>query len=332
MSLEIITIGTLSQYMGLCDESVTSYFKAKYTNIPLLKSLVIDPFEKLLKQETGFSNENVPEKTETTEIKLGDITFLVKNEKKKKKPRTSEVYNSLVDYLEFIKEEYDAFERVHGSGSPTYAKVIKQGDQIYLSLDYILNKIQESQQEVSVDEVKQTISNDYPKSGAFFPIVVSLHSELSLSESDALLYVKACLLEKRLKDNCVKPFESTLKKQTSYNKNNVPEETKTKWIQIGQDLFKVQSIPERTVKYSNIFTSLVKKMPKKITIRTKSADLTWIQNDKDLPSEVALLYDVMVQDDHKYISIDGFLKRLEQLKQENTKTTLNQKISYFPAK
>ncbi len=321
MSLERITIEPVPEFMSL-EKSADDYFKAKYNLLPLLKNMVISPFEKLLKEYTGFSTENLPEETTTTELKLGDITFSITSSKKVKKPKVSETYNGLVNYLTFLKEGYQ--KGIGRKGVKTF------GQKPYVLLDDIFTKLDELKKEVTLDNIKQSLSHDYSEeySGR---LVIPLSGELSLSESDALLYVRAKLLEEILRTSTVKPYEEKLKKQTGYSKNNVPEKMKTKCVQVQGNLIIIKSIPESTVKYTNLFNSLIKEPPKKVTKRTKIGELVAIRDDHELKPELISFYQPKSHKNQKYISINGFLERLKQLKELNTNPSLNQKIDYYPA-
>ena len=57
MNLEKITIELVPGYTGFNEQSVQSYFRAKYTLLPLIKDRIIDPFEEILKKQTGFNND-----------------------------------------------------------------------------------------------------------------------------------------------------------------------------------------------------------------------------------------------------------------------------------
>ena len=61
MTLEQLTIKGVGEYTGLNRESVEEYFKATNNVLPLLRDAVISPFEKALKEATGYNTENMPE-------------------------------------------------------------------------------------------------------------------------------------------------------------------------------------------------------------------------------------------------------------------------------
>ena len=68
------------------EESAKSYFKAK-NNSKVLKDLVLTPFQEALKSNTGYSKDNLPEKTEIDVVELGNYIFNVTSERKAKRPQ-----------------------------------------------------------------------------------------------------------------------------------------------------------------------------------------------------------------------------------------------------
>ena len=161
-------------------------------------------------------------------------------------------------------------------------------------------------------------------------LVIPLSYDLKLTESDALTYVRAESLDKLIKSKTVKPFEDKLKLQTGYNKDNLPKEMKTKWVQVESNLFQLQSIPENTVKYANIVSSLDKEAPNKITKKSRYGELIALRDGLELDIKITETYNPKNFKNEVYLSINGILERINQLKEENTNPSLNQKISYYP--
>ena len=54
---------------------------------------MIAPFQEALKANTGFSKENLPQKTEIDVVELGNYIFNVTSEKKAKSPQLKTLYN-----------------------------------------------------------------------------------------------------------------------------------------------------------------------------------------------------------------------------------------------
>tara|TARA_Y100000310_G_scaffold162368_1_gene162351 strand:+ start:432 stop:1388 length:957 start_codon:yes stop_codon:yes gene_type:complete len=294
-------------FNGLDEESANSYFKAK-NNSKLLKDLVITPFQELLKSNTGYSKENLPQKTEIDVVELGDYVFNVISERKAKRPQLKTIYNNVI--------EHD-FESSTINGIP------------YVKVSDVLKKIQSSLDTIFLEEIKQTIkhekSNDNPK------LFVPLYQEMLLNESSANLYVHSDSLIKKMAE-IIKPFEGTLNAQTDYNKDNIPDEMKKRLVPVGNShLFELSIIPEQTIKYAGIFNALTKET-KKLTKST--GELIRLRDGFDLEERLSGLYkpvssNLNMEKEVK-ISIPGLIKRLGELKKEYTNPSLNIRRKHYP--
>ena len=70
-------------------------FNPKAKNISkLLKDVVMTPFQEALKTNTGFSKDNLPQKTEIDIVELGDYIFNVTSERKEKRPQLPNSYEN----------------------------------------------------------------------------------------------------------------------------------------------------------------------------------------------------------------------------------------------
>jgi hypothetical protein len=322
IDLERITVGSVPEFTGANVESAQAYFRAKFTLVPLLKHRVIDPFETLLKKQSGYDNNNLPAGKEVASIECGELEFSVTSERRVKRPGLLEVYTGIINHLDFLKEGYD--QSIQRKGVRT------SEDKPYVVLDDLLDKISALQAGVTTNEVKQSLSKpDHNYGGE--ALVISLTQPLGLVESDATLYLNTTSLQKQLKDGCVKPFDNYLKAQTGYGNGSVPAETVSKFVQIKRDLFEVQSIPEQTVKYKDIVNGLVKNMPKRITAKSKIGELVMIKNGLSFDVDVGRLYDAKTIGGDQCVSIDGTSARVKQLKEKHTNPSVNQKIFYYPA-
>ena len=319
MDLERITVEATPNFTGLNKDSVQNYFKAKFSLLPLLKNRVINPFEELLKDYTGYSKNNLPNEVTETSLQLGDIDFTIKSEKRIKRPRLIEIYEGYLDYLEFLQDGHS--KNIRRKGVRTF------NDRPYILLDEVFSKLDELRQIVTENEVKHSLKNTFSEeySGS---IVIPLSYKIMLNESGALTYVHTKEIIKDISSNTVKNFEDCLKQQTGYHKNNPPKEMDTKWTQINNHLFQIQSIPEETVKYAGIVNDLLKENKK---LAPSTGDLIRIRDGFELAEDTASLYQPKNFRKNMYVSIEGAMERLKGLKMQNTNTSLNQKISYYPA-
>ena len=309
-----ITIKNLPKFTGLNQESAENYYMGK-ERIHLLKDYVVKPFESKLKQQTGYDEENLPDKKETIDITLGDVAFSILNEKRKKKPQAGTVYNNILSYFEFLEGQHKEGKKIKD--------IFTIDDVAYTTLDYALQQISSFTKEE--DALKQTISIDNPRDYSNI-VVLQVENPIYLNESDALLYVNSFNLVKIMHKNTVKPFEDTLKQQTGYDKDNIPRETKKKLVQTGPYLFEITVIPERTVKYANIISKLVQEGK-----TSKTTGELLLLKDNSLDNRVLEFYKPNKNTKGDLcISITGTILRLHQLKEENTNPSLNTKIAHYP--
>lgn len=322
MSLERITLTSLPPFTGLNEESVIAYFQAEHTFLPLLKNRVTGLFTKLLKANTGFNDENLPPETTATELKLGDITFTVLSEKRKKRPALGDVYQGLLSHLVFLLEGHQ--ENIRRKG------VINIEGRPYIPLQEIFSRLEELKAEVDANEVKQSLSHNYQE-GFEGNLVVPLAYDLSLTAADALTYVRGEALEKLLKGKTIQPLEKALKEGTGYSREHVPEKMISKWVQIGSHLFEVQSIPENTPKYADLFSDLTKEAPEKLTSRSRYGELIAVRDSLPLDQGTMEHYRPRTREGEVYVSLRGAIERLIELKKIHTNPSLNQKIFYYPA-
>lgn len=323
MNLEQLTVTGLPAVTGLNPESARDYFAAKLRVSPLLKKLVISPFEELLKSATGYSNDNLPRGKSEDVVSCGDFSFTVTSEQRTKRPAWAEVFTDTQEYLGFIAEGHS--EGVQRRGVRTF------DDRPYLAIDEVVGKITGLSEGVKVDEVKQSITSRQNLDYTNDPLVVPLTGELGLIEADARLYLNAVALQGALQDAVVKPFESALKAQTGYDNSRVPAAMEEKWVQVGENVFGIQTIPEETVRYAAVINDLVKAAPSRITARSKFGELTALREGLSLASDIVAAYAPRVFGGDTFVSVAGVQERLGALKTEHTKTTVNQKIAYFPA-
>ena len=308
-------------FSGLDERSANSYFQA-INRSKLLKDFVIAPFQEALKANTGFSKENLPQKTEINVVELGDYIFNVTSEKKAKRPQLKTLYNNLSDHIEFLQEQHG--EDIKRKGITTISGIP------YVAVNSILNKIQDLRDTVFLEELKQTIKQE-GTINQDYKLVVPLNQEMLLNESSANLYGHSSRLIKEMGTDVIKPFEEMLKEQTGYNKDNIPDEMKKSLVQAGPHLFELTVIPEHTVKYAGIFNALTKET-KNLTKST--GELIRLRDGFNLEEKLSELYkpvsSKLDMEKEVKISIPGLATRLGELKEEYTNPTLNIRRGHYP--
>ena len=320
MNLKYLTLEVLSPYTGLNEESVRNYQRARDTSLPLLKNRIIHPFEVLLKEQSGFTDTVLPVESTKQSYTHGDITFIVESSKRTKKPQWKTVFEGLQDYLEFIKEGH--LQEISRKGVRTFS----EGS--YILLDDVLSRYGELAATVTVDALVQKISHD--GTTKLQPVAVPLFQEITLTEASALLYVAAEISGDYLKQKVIKPLEDQLKSETGWDRNNRPARMDSRIVSVKSNLcevlFEVITIPEQTVRYESIIADLVKEPPQRVTKRSKIGDLQRIKLGLPLDTN---LYDSRSESGaagNKYISVEGMLQRLRELRTEHTNPSINQKV------
>jgi hypothetical protein len=321
MNLDSITLQALPTITGLNKESARNYFHAKLQSAPILKRCVVAPFENLLRETTGYTDENLPAGKQVTQMTHGPVSLTIESETGVKRPRLQAVYVGIVGFLNFVTDDHQ--EGISRRGVRTI------GGTPYIALEQVIGKIDELRAGVTTNQVKHSVKHTYEGGYPNTPLVVTLDADMRLCEADAVLYAHAVHLSKGLGKDQIKVFEDLLKSQTGYDKENVPEKTEEKWIQVGKHQFAVRSVREETPKYSDVLADLTKPIPTKITSRSKMGELMMVQAGINFPENEA--YGKITLEGKSYVSIDGVKKRLVALKELHTNPSVNQSIGYFPA-
>tara|TARA_Y100000310_G_C20661808_1_gene805212 strand:+ start:569 stop:1546 length:978 start_codon:yes stop_codon:yes gene_type:complete len=323
MQLEQITVHAIRRYSGLDETSVESYYHGQNNLIPLLRDVIIKPFEEQLKNTTGYNGENLPVGPQETEMELGPVTFTITSKQRTKRPKLADVYDGVHDFLGFIKESYESGVRRKG--------VVTMENAGFIALDVVTKKVAELYSDVHVPEVTHSIKYTDARGPPAEPnsVMVPIANGVSLTPGDAVLYVNAKILSNAVKKNTIDPLDKALKAETGYSKSKVPDETEHKWTQVGHHLLRTQTVPEDTVSYGKIMDSLMKEAPQKITKRSVVGDLVRLRDNLPLEDAEAM-YQPTTKRRKLYISIDGALQRLDQLKDLHTIPSVNQSVKHYP--
>jgi len=313
--MNVINMEKPEAFTGLNKESAECYFKALQGGMAFLQNEVIKPFEAALKESTGFDNDNRPDAETETQKDLDGIMFTVTSKPTNKRPSYSEVFENLQRDLTVIEAEYAKGDKKKG--------VLTIEDQAYISVDFLLEKIDGLQGEVKAAIVEQTIEVD-GEVDLPAKVAVPIRDYGSLEAGTGRMYVMAKNLVKEISDETVKPFEAALKEASGYSKENMPEGTERTYQQIDDCLFKVMSVPKSTISYGQIINGLVKGKSAKGNVTKTTGDLIKIQEDVDSPA-----YEVRTRDGQKYVSMESLKNRVNELTSENTKPSLTQTMSFY---
>ncbi|MFH1439225.1 MAG: hypothetical protein ABIG89_01565 [Candidatus Woesearchaeota archaeon] len=353
-NLETITISLSPQFSWLYEEegaemklderSVEAYYAATAGSMrSLLKTAVIDPFEELLKKDSGYDNDNRPDAKVEHELKLGDIIFKITTEPRMKKPGYKEVIDGFKDFLDKVKgyrELFLEFDEVDAQTGQVTKRtrlgnmegIVTIDGEPYISLDLVLGEVDKLKESVLVPEVKQTIGYE-PEIEYRGALVIPVRQAIVLNETGALTYARANSYDNFLAKQVVSPFEKRVKAESGYSTKNLPEETAQYWFQIGENhKFCVQSIPTENPDYKGILDILT--LDKAMKTKHKRGELIRIRDNIDVSDELREAYKPVqhpVAGTVKtYISLNGLSQQFDKHFQENTKPGLRQPLHHYP--
>lgn len=314
--MNVITIKKPQRCERLDSTAAENYFRLKEGGMSFLENEVIKPFEAALKEKTGFSDENIPVAATTKKLNLDGIVFSITSEPTTKRPSYGDIYEKLTTYLSIVEQEYNQGTRKEG--------VLTIDSMPYIAVENVLNKILEWKDEVLDKGVKQTINFKLPEEiedENLKSLAVGLVDYSVINPANAKTYVRAKMMKQDAAE-ITGDFEGKLKEQTGFSKENLPENTENSWVQVGDYLFKIQSVPYPSTSYGKVINNLVK------SDKPKSAgDFCLILGGKEALLEN--IYDIRIRDDSKYVSLASLNSRINELKTINTENTLSQKIAFY---
>ena len=315
--LNPITIRVLPKFTGFNEGSAANYYKAK-ERINFLKDYITTRFESQLKEKTRYNKQNLPEGRDVSHLELGDYTFEIINETRQKKPQSKKIFENITNYFGFLNQQYAEGIRRRD--------IFTINNQAYTTLEHLFQRIEGFRNEVLENDLKQTITYKGPEEYSD-AVIVAPESKIQLNESGAILYTNSQDIIRKLKTNTLKPFDDILKEQTPYNKDNIPEKKHDTLAQAGDFLFKVSVIPEQTVSYAKIFNALTKE-GKRVTKTT--GELVLLRDGFDLDQKIKEFYQPVTKSRTTYVSIPGIMERMNSLKQEYTKPSVNTRVADHP--
>lgn len=314
--MKIIRVKKPEKIESMDSAAAQNYFSLKIGSISFLEDEIIKPFERGLKASTGFSDEKRPKDVKIKNVTLDGIVFNITTRPTTKRPSYQDVYNNLVTYLGFIEQEYNEGKRKEG--------VLTIDSTQYISANLILEKLNDWKDEILKEGIEQKIEiAKIPEEleEDIEGMTVSLINYGELTPANARTYIRA-LNFKADGTEIVKGFEEQLKAQTGFSKKNIPEETADSWVQTGNYLFRVQSVPYDSTSYGKIINKLAK-VDEKLQ---KSGDLVLIANGFE---DISRRYGVKVRDGRQYIPLDRLNNIITELTEKNTQKALKQNISFY---
>ena len=293
-------------------KAMRNYFKAKYRDNPLLETKIINPFKNsIFKMVSVYSNldlEKIMESEKTIKLEkiIGDISFIVTLKPKTRRPNYKEVYEKTV---EFIKTEKP--------------KIIK--DKPFIELEKLVKKIKSLLSEAL--EGKEGIDfllNHSEKKDIPEKLVININGNYSdLVYGNAINYLCAESIHSWNSEKIIKSLETRIKETIGYSNENPPSEEKENFLFIDDEILYIKTVPVSNTKYKDIISSLVNDDENEpgelIKIKMKMKD------------RIVKCYNPKIVNGKIYISVDRTLKRIKEIYDENTKTTIRQTIQIFPS-
>jgi len=311
-----ITVGMLPGYTGLDGGNADNYYRAGQRDA-FLASEVVRPFDAALKDGTGYSDENIPDKEIEVASDIGDLSFAVQVTPTTKRPGYKDVFDELDGYLRARLADYKAGNRPVG--------VLTIDDEPYISANEVLDRLGKARKKVIARGVSMKVSNpELP--AAPQSVVVPLGMDMAeLNEGNARRYLEALALSERYAE-IIKGFEGDLLGMTGFGKDNPPGQTEHMYTQMGVHVFHIATVPYQSISYGKVIDGLDNEPGKK---PETGGDLVLVAAGIEIPRLRA--YDARKRDGDALVSLKGLVRRMEKLVEENTEAKVRQKpIGHYP--
>lgn len=238
---------------------------------PDLSRYIINRFSGSLHGETGFTDDNPPEKPTSKKIPCGSVVFKVASKKEIKRPRYADIYHEFSDFIAGLKASYEAGRLKKG-----YRTVEIEGKKVvFISLEVLLEKL--------LIDVKTMLSE---KEGVKHKITLVEPAELitkvpevitivtgtdytALMEYNARMYQEAINLKEEgdlrtgfgQKKEAKKRFKKILLEDSFGRLGGKPDQYVKVPYPFGGITFRHHIKPESTVSYESIIDAFLKPIP-----------------------------------------------------------------------
>jgi len=312
-----ITVAELPVYTGLDGANADNYYRAGERRA-FLSAEVMHPFRDALRDETGYSDENIPEKAVEKPINVGSFTFVAQVTPTTKRPGYKDVFDELKGYLKAMLAEYKTGHRPQG--------ILTLDDEPYISAVDVLKRLGKAKRKVTSTGISIELTDpDMPDAPS--SIVVPLGADLGkLSEGNAQRYLASKSMSERYKA-VMDEFEDGLLGLTGFSDEHMPAATEDFYAQMGSHIFHVASVPYASTSYGKVVSCLDKE-PGKRNPET-GGDLVLATMGIDAPR--LRVYDTKRRDEDCLVKLKALLNRMDRLVEENTETKLRQRpINHYP--
>jgi hypothetical protein len=283
----------------LSERNAETYHTAAYYSEPLLKKIVSE-FETALKKEAGL--DKIVRKTTTQKLKKGSIDFEVKATPSNKVSYLG-VGKAIQQYLTHLETANDKGLRRDG--------IRRIDHQSHISIDELVEKmdelIEEHKKPYTGFKLSHTKLKDDPYKTQHL-IDIEPGSYHKVTGENAKIYRLAKEQLKLLGAKVTRPFKDSLKKETKYSLENIPNETTVDSFEVGRYRFMVTSIPRTEVKYGEVAKDFIKYVHE-------------CEEDHE---------NVREREGVDYLPISNLVQEYESLLKKHTKDALTQTIDLFP--
>jgi len=338
------------------------YDYARRTAVLTLEEYVIEPFKNTLKErafenakrEVGLNSRGILKKPHTEEWNVGGIKFVVKVEPSEYLSYEN-VLSSSEEFLDIIMD--DNYEGVHKE------YIRKINDNAYVSLKYLLEKLEGFKKENTKRSNRELLSMKNPKTDKNMELdddvkdsTVYLENKkyVQITENTVLEFYRAVSLKRNI-EHFMREFEE--KSMEQYKNNNELDFS----FEDGTS-FRYLFFEQSSTKYGEVYSSLVGKETENITYTTGDLDIikdlsfsepykfkTGNNNIEVETAEITMngklgkirikrtvkgkndiaLYNVYQGEKDLYIQAFHLNNRIKALKESNTATQQRMKIDFY---
>lgn len=313
-----VIIEAVPAYTGLDGRNADNYYRATQRSA-FMQGEVLEPFCGALKEFTEYDSDNIPDSEKEISLSIGRYGFLLKATPTARRPGYKAVFEDAEQFLDTKLEEYEAGERPRG--------ILTIEDEPYIAAKAILSRIEEARETGDLSDVNISIADITPWQREVYSMVVPLGIDMSeLTEGNAARYLEAHSLNSLYKE-LITDFEEHLLSLTGFDNDNPPMETEHMYRRLGEHIFHVRSVPYQSTEWGKVVGDLVKEPPKRRP--ENGGDLVLIERGIEVPRLET--YRTRIRGDNKFVRLNGLLSRMEEVKENRTKTKVRQRpINHYP--
>lgn len=301
METKLKIIDNQNDYSRIDAANLETYLSAE-AQVNMLKTMIIEPFEKNIKKDTGYSKEKRPTSKKTLEKRIGSHNFKLEV-KPTKNPKYSEVYDEMDKYFTGLGKSAEDSRRRDGIRNTQEGTFVLLED-IADNLNKAIEKSFDPGVEIKIIPSKGKDSEELTRSVLEFDYSRDYGA---LKKDNARDYIEAKKIVSKANKVILKPFDGAVKARIGFSRDNMPADVVYSKNPIGDVLCYVVSSPASSVSYGKVigcFSSYV-------------GGLCGQGGDVKMFNRKA------------YVSLKKISKGLESIKAAHTSTTLRQSVSYL---